>query len=50
VYETYDGLVVAIVDAKSTGCANQSHSNGKVVPDADTLRPTTNAAVDPGLR
>jgi hypothetical protein len=48
VYETYDGLVVAIVDAKSTGCAILSHSNGKVVPTDDALR-VTNAVVDRGM-
>lgn len=31
VYETYDGLVVTIVDAKGTGCANPSHRNGQIV-------------------
>ena len=48
-YETYDGLIVAIVDAKSTGCANLSHSQGKVVPADDPSRATT-AVADPGLR
>ena len=48
-YETYDGVVVAIVDAKSTGCANLSHTNGKVVPADDASR-VTSAVVDPGLR
>ena len=49
VYETYDGHVVAIVDAKSTGCANPSHVNGKVVPTDDTPR-LTNTAVDSRLQ
>ena len=31
VYETYDGLVVTIVDAKGTGCTDASHRNGQVV-------------------
>lgn len=31
VYETYDGLVVTIVDAKGTGCTDSSHRNGQVV-------------------
>jgi hypothetical protein len=48
VYETYDGDVVAIVDAKSTQCMNQSHMTGKIVPTAEVPRPTS-AAVDPGL-
>jgi len=46
VYETYDGLVVAIVDAKSTQCPNLSHINGKIVPADDALP----AVADPGLR
>jgi hypothetical protein len=32
IYETYDGLVVTIVDAKGTGCADASHRTGHVVP------------------
>lgn len=36
VYETYDGLVVVIVDAKGTGCAIASHREGKCLP-ADGL-------------
>jgi hypothetical protein len=31
VYETYDGAVVTIVDAKGTGCADPSHRNGQIV-------------------
>lgn len=41
VYETYDGLIVAIVDAKSTGCANRSHSKGKIVPTDDASHLTS---------
>ena len=48
VYQTYGGDVVAIIDAKSTGCMSQSHMNGKVVPTVDVPRPAT-ATVDPGL-
>lgn len=32
VYETYDGLVVSIVDAKGTECAESSHRDGKLIP------------------
>jgi hypothetical protein len=32
VYETYDGSVVTIVDAKGTWCAEASHRNGQLVP------------------
>jgi hypothetical protein len=38
VYETYDGQVVAIVDAKSTGCPNRSHVIGKIIPAEDATR------------
>jgi ABC-type phosphonate transport system ATPase subunit len=42
VYETYDGTVVAIVDAKGTGCATMSHREGKRLPnDAVTVEPKT---------
>ena len=33
VYETYDGNVVSILDAKSGSCANDAHRNGNIVPD-----------------
>ena len=49
VYQTYDGQVVAIVDAKNTGCANTSHVNGKIVPTDDTPR-LTNTVVDSRLQ
>jgi len=32
VYETYDGLVVTIVDAKGTACADASHRAGHAIP------------------
>jgi len=32
IYETYEGLVVTIVDAKGTGCADTSHRTGRIVP------------------
>ena len=35
VYETYDGFVVTIVDAKGTGCAEPSHRAGHVIPRED---------------
>ncbi|MFL5572739.1 MAG: hypothetical protein ACJ78R_04425 [Gemmatimonadaceae bacterium] len=34
IYETYDGLVVMIVDAKGTGCADSSHRTGHIIPRA----------------
>ena len=36
VYETYDGLIIAVIDAPGSGCHNDRHGRGKVVPvDAD---------------
>ena len=43
VYETYDGLVVTIVDAKGTGCADTSHRPGQIVP-REVVRPETSPA------
>jgi hypothetical protein len=34
VYETYDGDVVGILDAKSGMCSVAAHENGKQVPEA----------------
>jgi len=45
VYETYDGQVVAIVDAKGTGCPNRSHINGKIIPAEDATH-ATNVVAD----
>jgi len=49
VYETYDGHVVSIVDAKSTGCPIRSHINGKIVPADDAAR-VSNVIADSELR
>ena len=38
VYETYDGHVVTIVDAKGTGCEDASHRTGQIVP-REVVRP-----------
>jgi len=43
VYETYDGRVVTIVDAKGTGCAEPTHRNGHIVP-REAARVETNPA------
>ncbi len=32
VYETYDGDIVGILDAKGSACREASHVNGKLVP------------------
>jgi hypothetical protein len=32
VYETYDGQIVNILDARSSSCAEPEHQTGKTVP------------------
>ena len=32
VYETYDGTVVGILDAKADACHVATHRNGKIIP------------------
>jgi len=32
IYETYDGLIVAVIDAPGSGCDDDRHGRGKVVP------------------
>lgn len=32
VYETYDGLIIAVIDIPGSGCDNDRHRRGKVVP------------------
>lgn len=32
VYETYDGQVVGIIDARGESCAEETHALGKFVP------------------
>jgi hypothetical protein len=48
IYETYEGLVVRIVDAKGTGCADTSHRSGHVVqrelPHSENNPASTNAS------
>jgi len=38
IYETYDGSVVTIVDAKGTGCTDPAHRTGQALP-RDLSRP-----------
>ena len=42
IYETYDGSVVTIVDAKGTGCAETSHRTGHIIP-AEAARADSNS-------
>jgi hypothetical protein len=32
IYETYDGLIIAVIDAIGSGCGDDRHGRGKVVP------------------
>ena len=32
IYETYDGLIIAVIDAHGTRCDNNRHGGGKVLP------------------
>jgi hypothetical protein len=32
VYETYDGEIVGILDARAETCADPAHASGKIVP------------------
>jgi hypothetical protein len=45
VYETYDGDVVTILDAKSPTCMNKAHHDGNLIPD-DVVSPMSASASD----
>ena len=47
VYETYDGSVVTIVDAKGTGCADTAHRNGQAVPRDSLHHETGRTQINP---
>jgi len=49
VYETYDGLIVAVIDAPGSGCDNDRHRRGKVVPvdAADALSAIRSTSSNP---
>jgi hypothetical protein len=32
IYETYDGEIVAILDARAASCAESAHAKGNVIP------------------
>jgi hypothetical protein len=48
VYETYDGEIVGILDARSPACTDTAHADGNIVP----LQPPANVAANspPALR
>jgi hypothetical protein len=39
VYETYDGAIVGIVDAKSDACTAPAHEDGKQIPATSYAQP-----------
>jgi hypothetical protein len=43
VYETYDGEIVTIVDARGATCAESGHDNGNVVPAEQPLKNTSSS-------
>jgi hypothetical protein len=43
VYETYDGEIVGILDARNSSCADPAHALGKTVP----LQPPAQVAASP---
>jgi hypothetical protein len=43
VYETYDGEIVTIVDARGASCTHSSHSEGNVLPEEQPLKSTSSA-------
>jgi hypothetical protein len=42
IYETYDGDIIGILDARGPSCADAAHVRGNVVP----LRPLSDVAAD----
>lgn len=47
VYETYDGLIVLIIDVAGPTCTNDDHVRGKVVPSDDMVPVIKNTSSDP---
>lgn len=45
VYETYEGSIVGLIDAKSAQCTNVDHDGGNVLPvhDDEEVQPDTRA-------
>jgi hypothetical protein len=43
VYETYDGEIVTIVDARGASCADSLHIEGNALPEAQPLRSTSSS-------
>jgi hypothetical protein len=47
VYETYDGRVVAIIDAPGADCTDERHVRGKILPADDRESPVRSTSSDP---
>jgi len=51
VYETYDGLVVTLLDEPQATCPDPNHTKGNQIPDlADAARPAGISAPPDSLR
>jgi hypothetical protein len=44
IYETYEGEIVSIVDARGTICADSAHACGNLVPMEPPARPVAEAS------
>lgn len=40
VYETYDGLVITLIDEKLPTCSNPNHIDGSEIPNPTELSPS----------
>jgi hypothetical protein len=49
VYETYDGEIVTILDAKGTGCRDSSHRDGKMIPAKSSEMPEPSPKGEPAI-
>ena len=49
VYETYDGEIVTILDAKGTGCRDLSHRDGKMIPAKSSEMPESSPKSEPAI-
>jgi hypothetical protein len=47
VYETYEGGVIASIDARGPQCADRAHGLHEIVPIANLDRPAVSASAQP---
>lgn len=50
IYETYDGDVVGILDAKSVSCQISTHQDGKQIPDPRPGSPAPSGSLDSSVK